>query len=137
MLWCLHQTYMSPSVRVYVYIHASYTHSFIHAHIHRAMETDINERAADKAKRRQKSYTHAYIHTYIHRAMETDINERAADKAKRRQKSDGLKNEGNKLFTEGEYKKAFKKYTQALEHDKSNKSVLTNRALCAIKLKNK
>ncbi len=69
--------------------------------------------------------------------METDINARAADKAKRRQKSDQLKTEGNEFFSAGEFKKAFKKYTEALEQDKSNKSVLTNRALCGIKLKNK
>lgn len=69
--------------------------------------------------------------------METDINERAADKEKRRRKAEEYKIKGNAFFADGEYKKAFKQYTEGLEHDKGNKACLTNRALCALRLKNK
>eukprot|EP00285_Hemiselmis_virescens_P012925 CAMPEP_0173406638 /NCGR_PEP_ID=MMETSP1356-20130122/65088_1 /TAXON_ID=77927 ORGANISM="Hemiselmis virescens, Strain PCC157" /NCGR_SAMPLE_ID=MMETSP1356 /ASSEMBLY_ACC=CAM_ASM_000847 /LENGTH=360 /DNA_ID=CAMNT_0014367663 /DNA_START=135 /DNA_END=1214 /DNA_ORIENTATION=+ len=67
-------------------------------------------------------------------AMEQDINQRAADKEKRRTESNRLKAKGNEEMSEGNFSKAFKYYTKGLEDDRGNRALLTNRALCAIKL---
>ena len=40
-------------------------------------------------------------------------------------------------MSEGKFMKAFKKYTEGLENDKSGLRLLTNRALAGLKLKNK
>lgn len=44
-----------------------------------------------------------------------------------------LKEEGNKLFKEGNFIKAHEKYSEALKHDPGNSS---NRSLTSTKLKN-
>ncbi len=46
-----------------------------------------------------------------------------------------LKEEGNKLFKEGNFAKAREKYTEALKHDSSNSVIYSNRSLTSIKMK--
>lgn len=47
-----------------------------------------------------------------------------------------LKEEGNKLYKEGNFIEAHKKYSQALKHDSTNSVIYSNRSLVSIKLKN-
>ncbi len=47
-----------------------------------------------------------------------------------------LKEEGNKLFKEGNFIKAHEKYSEALKHDPGNSIIYSNRSLTSTKLKN-
>jgi tetratricopeptide (TPR) repeat protein len=49
--------------------------------------------------------------------------------------SASLKEEGNALFTKGEFQKASEKYTKAIELDCQNAVLYANRAACALNLK--
>jgi Flp pilus assembly protein TadD len=46
-----------------------------------------------------------------------------------------LKAEGNALFVKKDFAGAYKKYTEALEHDGKNAILYSNRAACSIGLK--
>jgi tetratricopeptide (TPR) repeat protein len=69
--------------------------------------------------------------------MEKDMDDRAKDKAERRAKAEVLRQKGNVFLEEGKYRNAFTQYTKGLEEDKSSRALLTNRALCCLKLQNK
>ena len=69
--------------------------------------------------------------------MEKDMDDRAKDKAARRAKAEVFRHKGNDFFDEGKYRSAFAQYTKGLEQDKSSRALLTNRALCCLKLQNK
>jgi len=69
--------------------------------------------------------------------MEKDMDDRAKDKAKRRKEGEACKKKGNAFMEEGKFRNAFAQYTKGLEQDKSSRALLTNRALCCLKLNNK
>ena len=69
--------------------------------------------------------------------MEKDMDDRAKDKARRRKEGEVCKNKGNAFMEQGKYRSAFAQYTKGLEQDKSSRALLTNRALCCLKLNNK
>mmetsp|Transcript_34092 Transcript_34092/g.76753 ORF Transcript_34092/g.76753 Transcript_34092/m.76753 type:complete len:1260 (-) Transcript_34092:158-3937(-) len=71
------------------------------------------------------------------RAMEKDIEDRAKAKGERQKKGEEWKLKGNEAMQEGEFVKAFKLYTKGIQEDKSSRALLTNRALCCLKLNNK
>jgi tetratricopeptide (TPR) repeat protein len=57
--------------------------------------------------------------------MSTPVNEHA----------EALKVEGNTLFQAGEYRLAYRKYTEAIREDPKNAIYYSNRAACNINLK--
>ena len=84
--------------------------------------------------------------------MEKDIEDRAKAKGERQRKGETWKlkvrsacsqsvltwpSKGNEAMQEGELVKAFKLYTKGIQEDKSSRALLTNRALCCLKLNNK
>ena len=49
--------------------------------------------------------------------------------------SQQLKTEGNALFGKGQWRAAYDKYSEAIEHDDQNAVLYANRAACALHLK--
>ena len=69
--------------------------------------------------------------------MEKDMDDRARDKATRQLEAEKLRKEGNAYFEQGKFRNAFAQYTKGLELDKSSRALLTNRALCCLKINNR
>jgi len=69
-------------------------------------------------------------------AMEADANRRAAARRERYKKADQIKLEGNACFKDGNFKKALKCYSEAIEVARDSFSLYTNRAAAHLKLEN-
>ncbi len=51
------------------------------------------------------------------------------------QRGEFLKNEGNNLYQTGQYRAAYRKYTEAIKEDSNNAIYYANRAACSLGLK--
>ena len=51
------------------------------------------------------------------------------------QRAENLKNEGNSLFQKGQFKAAYRKYTDAIKEDGKNAIYFANRAACSLSMK--
>lgn len=49
--------------------------------------------------------------------------------------ADGFKAEGNALYTKGDYKAAYDKYTEAIKSDETNAVLFSNQAACSLAMK--
>ncbi|EED80868.1 predicted protein [Postia placenta Mad-698-R] len=53
----------------------------------------------------------------------------------RKTMADGFKAEGNALYTKGDYKAAYDKYTEAIKSDETNAVLFSNQAACSLAMK--